>query len=216
MEKWTPEQLNLQAERAKSDAELIKKGAKYVQDKKVAEPRLEMKNEAASTVTSEYGKALLERNEAIDLRDLGVFFVKFKEALWSKLKERSIPFSKDENVWNLDRYNCKFTKEGKFFQARPTGEYKSYVLVPHCNDSRCDAIGLLEVGEEEFNIKKFRNYEYSEVEYMTPAGFNEVVDKFATMFADDIEEEYRKKQKEQAEEKRKKKEANQKKFDPQI
>ena len=42
MEKWTPEQLNNQAGRTKSDAELIENGAKYVQDKNSSEARLEV------------------------------------------------------------------------------------------------------------------------------------------------------------------------------
>lgn len=65
MEKWTPEQLNNQTERAKSDAKLIEKGAVYVQDKNAQEPRLHLHDDALEIAYDENTKLKIEKKELI-------------------------------------------------------------------------------------------------------------------------------------------------------
>lgn len=67
MEKWTPENLSKQTERATSDAELIKKGAEFVQDENAENPRLHLKDEALDSVNSENERIKIEKGELIKI-----------------------------------------------------------------------------------------------------------------------------------------------------
>lgn len=65
MEAWNPEQLKQQAERTKSDTELLKSGSQYVHDKGAKEPRLHLHEDDLARAYDENTRRKIEKGELV-------------------------------------------------------------------------------------------------------------------------------------------------------
>ena len=105
---FSAEQLGKQAERTKSDAELIKKGAKFVQSENEAEPRLELGDDQIDQIKKDHKEDVKKENETKREK----LEVEIMEEVAAILEKKKLPEYPDKKIDNFNTDPLYLSSDG--------------------------------------------------------------------------------------------------------